>query len=83
MITQKRKRLPKVYHIFGAQVKSMRKFLQLTQAEVAESVGLPREAIVAIEKGTYGNINLEQLNKFAKALNLTPQRLANAVWSEL
>lgn len=72
--------LPKVYTKFGKEIKSLRTFGRLTQLQVAERVGLPREAIVAIEKGRYGRISLDQLISFSKAFGVDPLNLATVIF---
>ena len=45
-----------------------RKQLDITQAELAETVGVNRQVIIALEKGRY-NPSLDLSSKITKALN--------------
>jgi transcriptional regulator with XRE-family HTH domain len=66
---------------FGKELRALRVFARLTQAELAERVSMHREAIVIIEQGVQ-NINLHQFEKFASAFNVDPVDLAKAIWKK-
>lgn len=66
---------------FGKELKALRQFARLTQAELADRVSMHREAIVIIEQGVQ-NINLHQFEKFASAFNVDPVDLAKAIWKK-
>lgn len=64
---------------FGKELKSLREFHRITQAELADRVSMHREAIVIIEQGVQ-NVNLHQFEKFANAFSVDPIDLAKAIW---
>ena len=78
-----KKKVPKVYKLLGEKLRSARQLEAMTQKQVADAVGLPREAIVAIESGTYGNVSLDKFVKLALAVDSHPKILAHVIFSEL
>ena len=55
---------------FGEKVKSRRKFLQLTQQELAEQIGISRRAVISYEKDISQPRKNEDYLKLAKALKV-------------
>ena len=55
---------------FKAKIKELRARYDLTQEGLAKEVGVTRQTIVYLEKGTY-NPSLELAHKVAKALKTT------------
>ena len=56
-------------HEIGEVIKSRRKFLRLTQDELAEISGISLRSLKAIELGK-GNPSIAQLNKLLDAIGL-------------
>jgi transcriptional regulator with XRE-family HTH domain len=54
----------------GVRFRTARKERQLSQAEVAQSLGMSRATISAIENGTVGEIGVRKLMALATALGL-------------
>ncbi len=54
----------------GAVIRNRRKFLNITQKELSEIVGIGLRSLVDIELGK-GNPTIDQLNKITEALGLT------------
>lgn len=53
----------------GHQIRSIRKVLGMTQAQLAERSGLTQSKVYGIEKGKRNNLNFASINKLAEALN--------------
>jgi putative transcriptional regulator len=58
----------------GNRLKELRNELGLTQAELAEQVGLARVSILAIEKGHF-NPTVETALRISQALNATVEEI--------
>jgi transcriptional regulator with XRE-family HTH domain len=56
------------YELIGTRLKKLRKYLSLTQEQVASILGLGRDAIINIEKGNR-KIDVNELLKFSKLYN--------------
>lgn len=63
----------------GARIRIIREALDLTQADVAERVGLERTSVVNIESGRQ-RLLLDGVERFARALGTTPKNLLKGVW---
>lgn len=61
---------------FGEKVRQERIALQLSQEALAERAGVHRTYVGMIERGEK-NISLENIDKIAKALNLSLSQLVN------
>ena len=59
---------------FGQRVRQERTTRKLSQEQLAELAGVHRTYIGMIERGEK-NITLESIDKLAKALDLTPEKL--------
>jgi len=57
----------------GERIWSLRKKAGLTQEQLAEAIGLKKDAISKYEKGRVINIKRDNLKKLAEALNSTPE----------
>ena len=55
---------------FGARIKSMRKSLELTQADLAKKIGVTKQAITTYETGIR-EPSFRNLIKLSRALNVT------------
>lgn len=66
--------------IAGDRIKQCRTINRLTQDEVAEYLGLGKQAIWKYESGTVTNIPLENLERMAILFRTTPAYLAG--WSD-
>jgi putative transcriptional regulator len=60
--------------IFTTRIKELRARYNMTQDDLAKEVGVTRQTIVYLEKGTY-NPSLELAYKVAKALKTTLNEL--------
>jgi transcriptional regulator with XRE-family HTH domain len=69
-----------VYRQLAARVESIRTVLGLTQEELGKRVGLKRTSIVNFEAGRQ-RILLDDVEKFAKALGVTPKHLLRGIWT--
>ena len=65
---------PELVRVFAANVKSRRKELKLTQAQLAEMVKVTQPCIAQIEKG-HRSPSVEFLAPLADALKTTPDAL--------
>jgi transcriptional regulator with XRE-family HTH domain len=63
-----------VYKAFGAQVRSRREVLGLTQLQLSKEIGLTRGSVANIEAGRQ-SVLLHQLLDIATALQQTPEQL--------
>lgn len=59
---------------FGEKIRQIRKQKKISQEELAFRASLHRTYISDIERGTR-NVSLENIEKIAKALNITPEKL--------
>ena len=57
----------------GQNVKSCRKALNMTQAELAEKSGVSRSTISYIENGKERNLTFRTVNALTKALDTNPK----------
>lgn len=62
------------YLKIGERLKKLRKYFDLTQEQVAEILGLGRDAIIKIEKGER-KISSEELMKFSKLYFISMEEL--------
>ena len=62
----------------GKRVKELRKKLGLTQEELAEKTGLDYKYLQRIEGKSPTNLKLETIEKFAKALKVSPAKLLDS-----
>ena len=62
------------YEKIGERLRKLRKYMGLTQEQVAEILGLGRDAILRIEKGDR-KIDLEELMNFSKLYNISMDEL--------
>jgi len=62
------------YLRLGESIRRRREQLQLTQAELGESLGLSRTSVTNIERGRQ-RLLIDQFNLVCKTLNLSPQAL--------
>ena len=62
------------YKKIGERLRKLRKYMGLTQEQVAEILGLGRDAILRIEKGDR-KIDLEELMNFSKLYNISMDEL--------
>ncbi len=60
----------------GERLRKLRKYLRLTQEQVAEILDVGRDAILRIEKGTR-KIDLEELKNFSKLYNISMDELTS------
>lgn len=68
-----------IYQKFGAKVELLRVTKGLSQTELAKRVGLTRGSICNIEAGRQ-RILLADIEKFAQAFAITPERLLRDLW---
>ncbi len=61
-------------HIVSNQVQKFREKIKITQEDLAKSIGVTRQTIIAIEKGNYTPSVLLAL-KIAKFFNTTVEKL--------
>jgi transcriptional regulator with XRE-family HTH domain len=66
--------IDKLYKQFGQRLKRFRRAAKLTQAQVAEQVGLTRTSITNIEHGRQ-HVMLHQLILLASAVSVSPAQL--------
>lgn len=64
---------------FGVRVRIVREILDLTQADLAERVGLERASVTNIEAGRQ-RVSLDAVERFARALGTTPKNLMKGIW---
>lgn len=64
----------RIYVAFGARVRGRREELEMTQAQLSESVGLSRASVANIEAGRQA-VMLHQVIAFATALTVRPVEL--------
>lgn len=64
------------YKKIGDRLKGLRKYMGLTQEEVAEILNVGRDAILRIEKGER-KINLQELMDFSKLYNVSIDELTS------
>ncbi len=62
------------YKKIGERLRKLRKYMGLTQEQVAEIVSLGRDAILRIEKGDR-KIDLQELMNFSKLYNISMDEL--------
>ena len=62
--------------IIGSNLKKIRESQGLTQAEVGEKIGIGRDAIIRIEKGTR-NVTAEELSSFSKIYSKEIKEIIN------
>lgn len=60
-----------LHEAVGARIRELREAAQLTQRQLADSVGLTRSSIANIEAGRQGDIGITMLAKLADALDTT------------
>lgn len=59
----------------GQRIREARNYLEMSQEEVAAAIGVPRQAMIAIEAGARG-VDALELKRLAKALNRSVQYLS-------
>ena len=62
------------YKIIGERLRKLRKYMGLTQEQVAEILSVGRDAILRIEKGDR-KIDLQELMNFSKLYNISMDEL--------
>ncbi len=62
------------YKKIGERLRKLRKYMGLTQEQVAEILGIGRDAILRIEKGER-KIDLQELMNFSKLYNISMDEL--------
>ena len=62
------------YKKIGERLRKLRKYMGLTQEQVADILGLGRDAILRIEKG-YRKIDLQELIDFSKLYSISMNEL--------
>ena len=60
---------------FGNKIYERRRMLDLTQADLAKSIGTERAFVSRLETGAHTNITMDVLQKLATALKTTPENL--------
>lgn len=63
---------------FGKRVRKMRRYLDMTQEELSDSVGTSRSHISALERGDY-EPKLETVKKIAKAFKMNLDELVRGL----
>ncbi|CAC9931759.1 putative repressor LexA [Aedoeadaptatus nemausensis] len=56
----------------GELIRDKRKYLELSQQELADKIGVSKSAISRYESGTIGNMGLDKAQALVNALNLDP-----------
>ena len=64
------------YKIIGERLRKLRKYMGLSQTQVASILNVGRDAILRIEKGER-KIDLEELMRFSKLYNISLEELIN------
>ena len=64
------------YKIIGERLRKLRKYMGLTQEQVAEILNLGRDAVLRIEKGER-RIDLQELLNFSKLYNISMDELTS------
>lgn len=67
-----------MYAQIGAEIRRRREGLGLSQAQLAEKIGIGRTSVTMIERGAQA-ILVHQLLEIASALRVSPDKLLNAV----
>ena len=62
------------YKQIGNKLYKLRKYMDLTQAQVADILNIGRDAVIRIEKGNR-KININELIKFSKLYNISMEEL--------
>lgn len=62
----------------GNLIKSKREYLNITQQEVANYVGVSKSAVSRWESGDIGNIGIDKIPKLSEILQISPLELINA-----
>src|SRR5689334_12530048 len=70
-----------MYAQIGAEIRHRREALGLSQAQLAEKVGVGRTSITMIERGSQA-ILVHQLLEIARALRVSPDRLLERVQAD-
>jgi transcriptional regulator with XRE-family HTH domain len=65
-----------VYALIGGEIRQRREGLGLSQAQLADKIGIGRTSITMIERGAQA-ILVHQLLEIAKALRTSPDKLLN------
>lgn len=68
-----------IYKAIGVRIRMIRDVLGMSQQELADSVGLVRTSVNNIEQGRQ-RILLDDVNKFAAALHVSPKHLLKGIW---
>lgn len=68
-----------VYMAIAARVRLIREAIGIDQAELAKRVGLVRTSVVNFECGRQ-RILVNDIEKFARALGVTPKHLLKGIW---
>ncbi len=55
-----------------ATIRDRRKFLALTQAEVAQAAGVARTTLAAFEGGRFSDLGIRKVDRICQALGLHP-----------
>jgi len=55
----------------GAEIRTARKARRLTQAQLADSVGLSRQTLTALEQGTVKDLGIRKILRILEHLNLS------------
>lgn len=67
-----------IYAHVGAEIRRRREGLGLSQAQLADKIGVGRTTVTMIERGAQG-ILIHQLLEIAKALRVSPEKLLDGV----
>jgi len=71
--------LEQVHVQFGANLKTVREALGLSQEDLGKRVGLARSSIANIEAGRQ-RVSLSDVTLFSTALTTTPKHLLKGIW---
>lgn len=63
----------------GIRIKMTREFLSITQQELSKKMGISRGSLANIEVGRQ-RLLLNNIEEFAKALNVSPKHLLKGIW---
>ena len=74
-----KKPIEAVYRQFGSKIEALRSALGLSQADLAERVGLERTSVCNIEAGRQ-RVLLDDVEKFAAAFATSPKHLLRGIW---
>jgi transcriptional regulator with XRE-family HTH domain len=66
----------------GTLLTQLRTRAGLSMYQLAQRAGLNRSTLMRIEDGTYAQPSVETLNTLARALQVEPEELYDAVWQD-